>query len=137
MKKPKRSQHYEADRLLAVQVAYVCAAVLRVKMPITPNMIFRETRGDALESLARMIAAWVLHKNFNLTLQRAGDAMGRHRTTLTNAIQQIDRWVIEDDTDGVEIFLDTLGRLARMTVEASNVFAQCELATTPEPGMGT
>lgn len=135
--KPRRSQHWEADRLLAVQVSYIVASVFRARTAITPNMIFRETRGDALESTARMVVAWLLHKRFDLTLQRAGDALARHRTTLTNAIQQIDRWVLEDDTDGVEIFLEGLGDLARKAVEMGNLFAEVELATTPEHALGT
>jgi hypothetical protein len=128
----KVSPHLEADRLLAVQVAYEVAGPLRARMTITPNNIFRETRGDALESLARQIVAWILVKVFDLSLQRAGDAMGRHRTTLTNAIDVITGLAVNDDTDGFSEFLEELGKKARRGIELGNLFAACELATAPE-----
>lgn len=126
----KPSPHLEADRLLAVQVAYEIASVLRINMPMRPNDFFRSTRGDAKESLARQIAVYVLVRGFQLNMQRAGDAIGRHRTTLTNALDVIHKIAVE--SEGFSAFLDELVKKCRRGVDLGNLFAQCELAVAPE-----
>lgn len=128
--KRKPSPFKDADRLLAVQVAYAVAGPLRIDMPLRPNDIFRQTRGDAKESFARQIVVYVLVKGFELNMQRAGDAIGRHRTTLTNALDVIHDLAVEEE--GFSDFLDRLVKLAREAVALGNLFAECELAVTPD-----
>lgn len=128
----KPSPFAEADRTLAVQVAYVVAGVLRFDMPIAPNDFFRRTRGDAKEALARQIVAYILTKHFDMPMQRAGDAMNRHRTTLTNSKDVIFDIAVGDDTDGFGEFLERLGKLAREMVDLGKIFAECERAVTPD-----
>lgn len=111
----KPSPHVKADRILAGTVACVVSACLGSRAPdgfVWPKAIFRATRGDPIEAFARQVTVFLLVTRFELTTQRAAEAIGRDRTTASHARDVVANAAIDDDTDGFSAWLEEVGALA-------------------------
>lgn len=127
----KAAEQVRADRLLLGQIACVVAACVAAKPPrafVWPAQVFRETRGDAAESAARLIAAYIAREEFKLTQTRIGAALGRHRSTIGHARDVVAEWAARDDTDGAVNWLMEVCALCRRAVAIGQAQVDFEAA---------
>lgn len=119
------------DRRLAQTVACVVAAAMPAKPPaqmVWPAELFRRTRGDEAEALARQVALYLLITRFGFSCRRAGEAVGRDRTTASHSRDVIRALAEAADGDGFADWLEEIGAIAQRAAELAQTALAFEIA---------
>lgn len=107
------SRPYEAEE--AARVARAACAVAASVWDLAPETLYRATRGGAFEAEARQVVYWLLHKPGRMSLEAAGQALKRDRSTVAHGVEAIEAALREaageDDGGAVGRFLDELADL--------------------------
>lgn len=99
-----------ADKAAARRVASIVAA--NWDMPYE-GVLFRKTRGGAIEARARLELYWLLHAGCGMTFARIGAALSRRdKSTIKSGVEQIE----EALADGYAHRMERLAALAKELV---------------------
>ncbi|MBI1188288.1 MAG: hypothetical protein GC206_13320 [Alphaproteobacteria bacterium] len=110
------SRPYDADE--AGRTARAACAIVAAAFDLAPETLYRQTRGGAFESHARQVVYWLLHKPGRMSLEAAGLALGRDRSTVSHGVEAIETLIADPDVERVIAALGELfTRLAALARE--------------------
>ena len=100
-----------SDRHASLRAASIVAAQHLMK---NEAVLFRATRGDGAESLARHELVYVLHVGAGLSLNRVAKALKRDRSTISYAVRMVEESL---DDAGRAVRMERLVTLAKEAIE--------------------